>query len=205
MKTDFLIVGSGIAGLSLALKLADLGRVTVITKKAKEDTSTRLAQGGIACVLSGDDDFVLHEYDTITAGDGLCHEDVVKTIVRQGPERISELERLGVKFSRKGPGQDFELGMEGGHSRRRIVHSGDFTGLEIEKVLVEKAMAIPSIEVLEDFMVVDLLTLCKLESPGWNNSNNAAGSTGRCQERCLGAYVLDSKTQKIHRVLASYV
>ncbi len=205
METDFLVVGSGIAGLSLALKLAGLGHVTVVTKKGRDDTSTKLAQGGIACVLGQDDSFVLHEYDTMVAGDGLCHEDVVKTIVRQAPERIHELADLGVRFSRDEQGKGFELGREGGHSRRRIVHSGDFTGQEIEHVLVEKAIENPSIEVLEDFMVVDLITLCKLERPG--KETTASNSNGDCinrskDERCLGAYVLDSKTGKIHTVLA---
>ncbi|RUM88324.1 MAG: L-aspartate oxidase [Thermodesulfatator sp.] len=205
MKTDFLVVGSGIAGLSLALKLSTLGRVTVVTKKAKDDTSTRLAQGGIACVLSQDDSFVLHEYDTLYAGDGLCHEDVVRNIVRQGPERILELETLGVNFSRTGEGNQFELGREGGHSRRRIVHSGDFTGQEIERVLVERAIENHSIEVLEDFMVVDLITLCKLENPESGEAAQKPERKPSCEthgERCLGAYVLDSKTGNIHTLLA---
>ncbi len=205
MQTDFLVVGSGIAGLSLALKLAALGHVTVVTKKAKEDTSTRLAQGGIACVLSEDDSFVLHEYDTIRAGDGLCHEEIVKNIVRQGPDRIRELEGLGVRFSQDSHGKGFELGREGGHSRRRIVHSGDFTGREIERVLVERAIANPNIEVLEDFMVVDLITLCKIQRPDTDNEPSDLHRKWCKQggaERCLGAYVLDSRTGKIHTVLA---
>jgi len=205
MKTDFLVVGSGIAGLSLALKLSSIGRVTVVTKKAKDNTSTKLAQGGVACVFSDNDSFVLHEYDTIRAGDGLCHEDVVKTIVRQGPERILELEKLGANFSRKGQGDGFELGREGGHSRRRIVHSGDFTGQEIERTLIERAIENSAINVLEDFMVVDLITLCKLECPETrdkDSTKNRAGIRSSSDERCLGAYVLDSKTGKIHTVLA---
>ncbi len=201
METDFLVVGSGIAGLSLALKLSSLGHVTVVTKKARDDTSTKLAQGGIACVLSDNDSFCLHEYDTIRAGDGLCHEDVVKTIVRQGPKRIHELEKLGVRFTRKSGEEAYELGREGGHSRRRIVHSGDFTGREIERVLVENAVENTQIEVLEDFMVVDLITLCKLENPGKSSEQGSCRKNGS-DERCLGAYVLDSKTGSIHRILA---
>ncbi len=197
MQTDFLVVGSGIAGLTLALKLAQKGTVLVVTKKNRSDTATRLAQGGVACVLSEDDSFVLHEYDTILAGDGLSHEDVVRTIVRDGPERIRELEGLGVKFTR---GEDgfYELGKEGGHSRRRIVHSGDFTGLEIQRVLVERASSHPNIEILEDFVVVDLLTSCKIECRRDSQEANAPCA----QDRCLGAYVLDASTGKIHAILA---
>ncbi len=195
MQTDFLIVGSGIAGLSLALKLAQHGNVLVVTKKRHSDTATRLAQGGIACVLGNDDHFVLHEYDTILAGDGLSHEDVVRAIVRDGPKRIKELEELGVKFSKDDDGQ-YELGKEGGHSRRRIVHSGDFTGLEIQRILVEKAISNPNIEILEDFVVVDLLTSCKIAC----SQDKASGFTKG--DRCLGAYVLEASNGKIHTILA---
>ncbi len=196
MKTDFLVVGSGIAGLSLAINLASKGSVLVVTKKNRSDTATRLAQGGIASVLGPDDDFVFHEYDTILAGDGLCHEGVVRAIVRDGPERIKELERMGVRFARR-PDGSFDLGKEGGHSRRRVAHSGDFTGLEIQKALVDKASSNPNIDILEDFVVVDLLTTCKIKSSPQEDA--------RCpcsQDRCLGAYVLDASTGKIHAILA---
>ncbi len=196
MKTDFLVVGSGIAGLSLAINLASKGSVLVVTKKNRSDTATRLAQGGIASVLGPDDDFVFHEYDTILAGDGLCHEGVVRAIVRDGPERIKELERMGVRFARR-PDGSFDLGKEGGHSRRRVAHSGDFTGLEIQKALVDKASSNPNIDILEDFVVVDLLTTCKIRSSPQEDA--------RCpcsQDRCLGAYVLDASTGKIHAILA---
>jgi len=196
MKTDFLVVGSGIAGLSLAINLARKGSVLVVTKKNRSDTATRLAQGGIASVLGPDDDFVFHEYDTILAGDGLCHEGVVRAIVREGPERIRELEKMGVKFARR-PDGSYDLGKEGGHSKRRVAHSGDFTGLEIQKALVDKASSHPNIDILEDFVVVDLLTTCKIKcSP-------KEDATCPCsQDRCLGAYVLDATTGKIHAILA---
>ncbi len=195
MQTDFLVVGSGIAGLSLALKLASQGNVLVVTKKQRSDTATRLAQGGIACVLGSDDHFVFHEYDTILAGDGLSHEDAVRAIVRDGPARIKELEKLGVNFTKDHTGQ-YELGKEGGHSKRRIVHSGDFTGLEIQRVLVEKAASNPNIEILEDFVVVDLLTSCKIAS-GKDKTERFTE-----EDRCLGAYVLDASSGKIHAILA---
>ncbi len=196
MKTDFLVVGSGIAGLSLALKLAVRGRVLVVTKKNRSDTATTLAQGGIACVLGPMDDFVFHEYDTLLSGDGLSHEDAVRAIVRGGPARIRELEDLGVNFTKGGDGQ-YELGREGGHSRRRVVHSGDFTGMEIQRVLVEKASAHPNIDILEDFVVVDLLTTCKIVC------SMEQGASIPCKEdRCLGAYVLDASSGKIHAILA---
>ncbi len=201
METDFLIVGSGIAGLSLAIKLSGIGSVTVVTKKSRDDTATKLAQGGIACVLSQEDSFVLHEYDTIRAGDGLCHEDVVRTIVRQGPSRIMELEEMGVGFTRREDGE-LDLGREGGHSRRRVIHSGDFTGSEIERVLVEKAMNNPDIQLLEDFMVADLITLCKLRKTGSAGPEESARCKHRGEERCLGAYCLDSASGKIHTILA---
>ncbi len=196
MKTDFLVVGSGIAGLSLAINLASKGSVLVVTKKNRSDTATRLAQGGIASVLGPDDDFVFHEYDTILAGDGLCHEGVVRAIVRDGPERIKELERMGVRFARR-PDGSFDLGKEGGHSRRRVAHSGDFTGLEIQKALVDKASSNPNIDILEDFVVVDLLTTCKIKCSSQEDAKCPCS-----QDRCLGAYVLDASTGKIHAILS---
>lgn len=195
METDFLIVGSGIAGLSLALRLSEMGRVTVVTKKGRSETATALAQGGIAAVLSDDDEFFLHEYDTLRAGDGLCHEDVVRAYVREAPDRIRELDALGVPFSRREDGS-YDLGIEGSHSRRRIVHAGDFTGREIQRVLVEQALSKDNIELLEGFIVVDVITEGKLKgNPG------AAGREG--EERCLGAYVLEVKTGRIHTFLSS--
>lgn len=193
-KTDFLIIGSGIAGLSMALKLAPLGRVVVLTKKSESSTATNLAQGGIAAVLGEDDSFELHQQDTLMAGDGLCHEGIVKTIVCQGPERIRDLEDLGVRFSRQpGNPEKFDLGKEGGHSRRRIVHAGDFTGTEIQKILIERVHEKPSVSILEDHIVVDLITECKIGTCPAEKDE---------KERCLGAYVLEVKTGVIHTFLA---
>ncbi len=198
MQTDFLVVGSGISGLVLALKLAEHGSVIIVTKKSKEDSATRLAQGGIACVADPGDDFVFHEYDTIRAGEGLCHEDIVRLIVRKAPECIKELEELGVNFSRNPSTGSYDLGREGGHGRRRILHSGDFTGKEIIRCLIERVLEHANIEILEDFIVVDCLTTCKisaLEKGGKNPS--------QCNDRCLGAYCLDARTGKIHAILST--
>src|SRR3954470_21318579 len=122
---DFLVLGSGIAGLSFALKVAEKGRVAIVTKKNRAESNTNYAQGGIAAVTSKEDSFELHIRDTLEAGAGLCHEDVVRTIVEEGPERIAELVQLGMHFSERmdptHPGEkEWDLGKEGGHSKRRI-------------------------------------------------------------------------------------
>ncbi len=193
-KTDFLIIGSGIAGLSLAVKLAPLGHVTVVTKKSRSDTATNLAQGGVACVFGPDDNFDLHRQDTLFAGDGLSHEDIVDMIVRQGPDRIRELIDLGVPFNRDPEDPErLDLGKEGEHSRRRIVHAEDFTGQAIQKVLGDKVSQLSSVEVLEDHIAVDLITESKIKG-------HLPDITAR--DRCLGAYILDVGTGVIHTFLA---
>jgi L-aspartate oxidase len=140
--SDFLVIGSGIAGLSFALKAAQFGTVNIVTKKERSDTNTNLAQGGIASVLSQDDSVELHVQDTLASGDGLSKEDVVRLVVEDGPARIHELEELGVRFTRRSDDTNaLELGREGGHSRRRIVHAQDMTGRAVEEILLEKAEA----------------------------------------------------------------
>ena len=139
IKTDFLILGSGIAGLSFALKVCKYGSVAIVTKKEKLESGTNYAQGGIASVLGDDDSFDLHMADTLTVGDGLSHHKVVESVVKDGPSRINELVELGVKFS-KGKnkmGSSYDLGREGGHSRRRILHAQDLTGREVEMILAK--------------------------------------------------------------------
>ncbi len=182
-KTDFLIIGSGISGLSFALKAAQLGTVTIITKKARVDSATNLAQGGIAAVLSKEDSFALHIEDTLRSGAGLCREDVVRLVVENGPERIKELVDLGIHFSSdaRDPSR-FDLGREGGHSARRIVHARDLTGREIEKGLLRAVADNPNISVLENHIAVDLLVGSKA------GIRSTSGSSFR--DRCLGAYVL---------------
>lgn len=189
IETDFLVIGSGIAGLSFALKAAHHGRVTIVTKKAIMDTSTNLAQGGIAAVLGPDDSFDLHIADTLRSGNGLSHPDVVQLVVRQAPERIKELIDIGVHFTPSPDNQThFDLGKEGGHSRRRIIHARDLTGQEIERALIARTRENPRITVYENHVAVDLITKGKLlEKKGKEN-----------QETCFGAYVLDSETGSIH-------
>src|SRR5579862_470662 len=138
---DFLVLGSGIAGLSYALKVAPYGRVAIVTKKNRAESNTNYAQGGIAAVTSKEDSVELHVRDTLAAGAGLCREAVVRTIVQEGPARIAELIRLGMKFSERevpsAPGvTELDFGKEGAHSKRRILHAKDVTGREIERGLL---------------------------------------------------------------------
>ena len=140
INTDYLVIGSGIAGLRFALDAAKTGTVAIVTKKEKTEGSTNYAQGGIASVLDPDDSFELHIKDTLTSGDGICHEDIVKIVVEEGPQRIHELVSMGVRFSQQdGHKNMFDLGREGGHSKRRIVHTKDLTGREVERRLLARA------------------------------------------------------------------
>ena len=175
---DVLVVGSGIAGLSLALKAAGAGRRTaILTKKTRAESNTNYAQGGIACVTSDSDDFESHVCDTLVAGDGLCREDVVRSIISDGPARVNELIELGLKFSRDSSG-GYALGQEGGHSERRILHVKDMTGKAIEDALLHAVAASPLIELMEHFFAIDLITSEKFELDGGPN-------------RVVGLYALD--------------
>jgi len=190
---DFLVLGSGIAGLSFALKVAGRGRVAIITKKNRAESNTNYAQGGIAAVTSKEDSFEMHVRDTLDAGAGLCNESVVRQIVEEGPARIAELIELGMKFSeRDAPGEDggkqLDLGKEGGHSKRRILHAKDITGREIERALLAAIAARPNIEIFEDHFAIDLITTHKLRLEGDN--------------RCLGVYVLDKKRGQVETFAA---
>src|SRR5262245_61344306 len=150
---DYLVLGSGIAGLSFALKVAPHGRVAIVTKKDRAESNTNYAQGGIAAVTSKEDSFEMHVRDTLEAGAGLCKEEVVRTIVQEGPARISELIQLGMRFSErevpKTRDRELDLGKEGGHSKRRILHAKDITGREIERALLEAIAAQPNIQIFE--------------------------------------------------------
>ncbi len=192
-ESDFLVVGSGIAGLFFALRVAEHGRVAVVTKKRAADSATNWAQGGIAAVVASDDSFESHTRDTLEAGAGLCNEDVVRFVVERGPGAIENLLKLGVEFDRRPPGEphggsEFELGREGGHRHRRVLHHHDATGAEIERALLVRARAHPNIELLEDHCAVDLLLSHKAGLPG--------------PKRVLGAYVLDCGAGVVERFRA---
>jgi len=185
---DYLVLGSGIAGLSFALKVAPHGRVAIVTKKDRAESNTNYAQGGIAAVTSKEDSFELHVRDTLAAGAGLCKQNVVRTIVEEGPARIAELIELGMKFSeRDAPGEDggreLDLGREGGHSKRRILHAKDVTGREIERALLAAAAEQPNIQIFENHVAIDVITSQKLGYVGEN--------------RCFGAYVFNKKTGRV--------
>ncbi len=184
ITSDFLVIGSGIAGLSYALKVADHGSVSVVTKREISETATNLAQGGIASVLSSEDSFASHIRDTMVAGAFLCHEEVVKMVVESGPAAINDLINWGVRFSKK-EGGTYDLTREGGHSHRRILHAKDITGREIERALVEAVTSHPNITVFENHIAIDLITDAKLDRRLKRPS------------RCLGAYVLDIQGREV--------
>ena len=193
---DFLVLGSGIAGLSFALKVAARGRVAIITKKDRAESNTNYAQGGIAAVTSKEDSFEMHVRDTLEAGAGLCKEEVVRAIVEEGPARIAELIELGMKFSvRADPAAsgeiELDLGREGGHSKRRILHAKDVTGREIEGALLAAIAAQPNIEIFENHFAIDLITTQKLGHDGPN--------------RCLGVYVLNKPAARVETFSAPQV
>ena len=193
MKTldcDFLVVGSGIAGLTSAIHLSGQGSVLVVTKKESAESNTNYAQGGIACVVADDDSVAAHVRDTVVAGAGLCSESVVRAIVSAGPARIAELERFGLAFAESEDRRGYDLGREGGHSRRRVLHAGDITGQQIERVLLRQALGRKTIRIQQHCMVIDLITT------GW------LGQAGR--NRCVGAYVLDRRSGEISAVRAAY-
>ncbi|MBR5704961.1 MAG: L-aspartate oxidase [Deltaproteobacteria bacterium] len=182
--SDFLVIGSGIAGLSYALQVANYGMVTVVTKREISETATACAQGGIAGVLSANDSFASHYEDTMRAGCDLSRPEVVKMVVESAPQAIHNLVDWGVKFT-LGENADFDLTREGGHSQRRILHADDLTGKEIERALVEAVRNHPNISVHENHIAVDLITEQK------------ASACASRPNRCLGAYVLNIATGEV--------
>lgn len=196
INTDFLVLGSGIAGLSFAIKAADLGTVAIVTKKTKSDSNTNLAQGGIAAVYDEADRFEYHINDTIAAGAGLCKKEVVRFVVVDGPERIKELLEWGVQFTRarNDDAGKYDLGREGGHSMRRVLHARDLTGQEIERALHEKASLKRNIKIFENHIGIDLI----LES-------SLPGAKKGSRQKCLGAYILDTDHDQIHTFKAKFV
>ncbi len=192
---DFLVIGSGIAGLSFALKAAAHGQVVVVTKKERAESNTNYAQGGIASVFAPDDSFEIHLEDTLRGGAGLCHEEVVRMVVAEGPQRVRELVEWGAEFTmRREAGRTvFDLAREGGHSRNRIVHARDHTGAEVERALIAAVKDHPNILVLENHVAVDLLTEHQL------------GPQAEASARplhCWGAYVLDVAKKRVKTFVA---
>ncbi len=190
LNTDILVIGSGIAGLSFALKAAKYSKILIITKKDRSESNTNYAQGGIATVISPDDSYELHIKDTLEAGAGLCHFDAVEQIVKNGPHLINELIDLGVNFSKEQGRLD--LGKEGGHSRQRIIHAKDLTGKEIERALLHNINTNPNITVLEHHTAIDLITEHNLKSKS-NKKNNI-------NRTCFGAYSYDEINDEIKTI-----
>ncbi|NTW50883.1 MAG: FAD-dependent oxidoreductase, partial [Chlorobiales bacterium] len=187
IKTDILVLGSGIAGLFFALEASRLGEVIIITKKESSDSNTNWAQGGIAAVIDEKDSYDLHIADTLNAGAGLCKREAVEVLVKEGPTRVRELMQIGTQFTTKNGRLD--LGREGGHSFNRIVHSADLTGQEVERALLTKIAETPNIHLLEHHFGIELIT----EHHLGKKTNDIS---------CYGAYALDSQSRKIKKILA---
>jgi L-aspartate oxidase len=191
-KTDFLIIGSGIAGLSYALKVASQGKVCMITKANADESNTKYAQGGIAAVMYSPDSFEKHIRDTLIAGDGICDEEVVRMVITESTERINELIAWGAKFDKNKSG-DYDLAKEGGHSEHRILHHKDNTGFEIERALLAAVHKHPNIEIFDHHFAIDILTQHHLGIEVNSRTPDV---------KCYGAYVLDLKTNRIDTILA---
>lgn len=191
-KVDFLIIGSGIAGLSYALKVAEFGSVCMITKSDQDESNTKYAQGGIASVTYHPDSIKKHVQDTLIAGDGLCDEDVVNMVISEGPKRIEELIEWGARFDKTEAGE-FDLGKEGGHSENRILHHKDNTGWEIERALIEQVHSHHNIEILDHHFAVEIITQHHF---GQYVNSSTPGIT------CFGAYVLNTITGRTDVILA---
>ena len=195
--SDVLVIGSGIAGLSFALKVAETARVHIVTKRGLTDGNTNVAQGGIASVFGEMDSFDLHIRDTLDAGDGLCDEATVERVVRGGPERIRELIDLGVRFNRgtEAEADGLDLGREGGHSRKRIVHAQDMTGREVERVLAARVARHPNIAIFEDHVAVDLVS--------YSTRMKRGQITTFHESVCCGAYILNRAAGRVETFVAS--
>jgi len=194
IRSDFLVVGGGVAGLNFALKVAEVGTVHVITKGDQLESNTSYAQGGVAAVMSDLDSYESHVSDTLVAGAGLCHKDAVDTLVKEGPDRIRDLIEWGANFTRKqGNDKEYDLAREGGHTHHRILHADDLTGAEIQKVMVAQARAHPNIRIFEHHMAIDLIT-----------EHHVLGNLQAAFNICFGAYVLDAQAETVRAFEAKY-
>lgn len=190
VDTDFLVVGSGLAGMTAALQLAKKGQVALVTKRDLEQSNSEWAQGGISCVMDPEDTPEAHIQDTLATGCGLCNETAVRAIVTQARECIRDLEQYGIRFERITGSEAYDLGREGGHSARRVLHAGDFTGREVIRILSERVLEDSRISIMPHCMAIDLVTT------GW------LGRTGPNQ--CVGCYVLDEREGRIFAVRAPF-
>jgi L-aspartate oxidase len=186
---DYLVLGSGIAGLSFALQAARHGSVALLAKRGRSETNTSYAQGGIAAVFGPQDSFEQHMQDTISAGAGLCREEAVRVTVTEGPARVRELIELGAEFTRDTTAFGYHLTREGGHSQRRVVHAADLTGMEVERALLNAAAG-AGVQFFDDHHAIDLILASRL---------------GASTERVLGAYALETRTSLVHSFLAKVV
>lgn len=191
-KVDHLIIGSGIAGLSYALKVADSGKVFIITKSDEDESNTKYAQGGIAAVMYSPDSYEKHVQDTLTCGDGLCDEKVVRMVITESTERIEELIKWGTEFDRSSSGK-YDLGREGGHSENRILHHKDVTGKEIERALLEQVHKHPNIEIATHHFAIDIITRHHLGKPVTHTMGDI---------QCYGVYAFNLKTLEIDTIIA---
>ncbi|WP_257658613.1 L-aspartate oxidase [Parapedobacter lycopersici] len=191
-QVDFLVIGSGIAGLSFALKASNHGKVLIITKANEDESNTKYAQGGVAVVVDKSDSFDKHIADTLIAGDGLCDKTVVENVVKEGPIRIQEIIDYGTHFD-KTTGGVYDLAKEGGHSEHRVLHYKDVTGFEIERALLEKVHENPNIEILTHYFAIDLITQHHLGVFVDRHSKDI---------ECYGVYALNTKKNNVERILS---
>jgi L-aspartate oxidase len=191
IKTDVLVIGSGIGGLFTALKISEYADVILVTKKNKSESNTNYAQGGIASVIDPNDTFEKHVQDTLIAGAGLCDKIAVEEMVKEGPDRIKDLIDIGTQFTKKG--DSFDLAREGGHSMSRILHSKDLTGAEIERALIHSIEEKANIKVFENAIAIDLLT---------EHNQFDLNKRSDVNKNCWGAYILDIKQNQVHKIIA---